>query len=250
MPMIDYFHFPKEALLQKRLPKIQLQAQSKLHKNSQKKIYGSIEDIYLLANLTQDTLRLREVETDDEVYRSIQYLAIECRNFVQIESIIQEFHLIFPNPIILELRWHDQIKLSCATKRRSKSDSSKSVVQEYWNSDLFELDDKQTSFLEDLNSQNQTYKDLRSFYLRLIEVVYSQNTIPLLGEYRRFPSNQLGNHLLQIHSLKSEINKLQQKQSELSMRDRMDLHQQQLNKQQQLLQAIEELKELTHGKTI
>jgi hypothetical protein len=250
MSMIDYFHFPKEALLQKRLPKSQLQAQSKLHKNSQKKLYGSIEDIYLLANLTQDTLRLREVETDDEVYRSIQYLSIECRNFKQVESIIQEFHLIFPNPIILELRWHDQIKLSCATKRRSKSDSSKSVVQEYLNSDVFKIDDKNASFLEDLNSQNQTYKDLRSFYLKIIEVVYSQNTIPVLGEYQRFPSDQLANHLHHIDSLKSEINNLQQKQFELSMRDRMDLHKQQLNKNQQLLQAIEKLKELTHGKTI
>jgi hypothetical protein len=250
MPMIDYFYFPKEALLQKRLPKSQLQAQSKLYKSSQKKLYGSIEDIYLLANLTQDTLRLREVETDDEVYRSIQYLAIEFRNFEQVESIIQEFHLIFPNPIILELRWHDQIKLSCATKRPSKSDSSKSVVQEYWNSDVFKLDDKHDSFMKDLNSQIQTYKDLRAFYLRIIEVVYSQNTIPVLGEYRRLPSDQLGIHLHQIHSLKSEINKLQQKQSELSMRERMDFYQQQLNKQQQLLQAIEELKELAHGKTI
>jgi hypothetical protein len=248
MQMIDYFRFPKEAILQKRLPKSQLQAQSKLHKSSQKKLYGSIEDIYLLANLTQDTLRLREVETDDEVYRSIQYLAIECRNFEQIESIIQEFHLIFPNPIILELRWHDQIKLSCATKRRNKTDSSKSVVQEYWNSDVFKLDNKHVSFIENLNTQNQTYLDLRDFYLKMIEGVYSQNTIPVLGEYRRFPSDQLANHLQHINSLKSEINKLQQKQSELSMRERMDFYQQQLNKQQQLLQAIEELKELTHGK--
>jgi hypothetical protein len=250
MPMVDYFHFPKEALLQKRLPKIQLQTQSKLHKSSQKKLYGSIEDIYLLANLTQDTMRLREVETEDEVYQSIQYLSIECRNFEQVESIIQEIHLIFPNPIILELRWHNHIKLSCATKRRSKSDSSKSVVQEYWNSDVFKIDNKLASFLEDLNSRNQIYKDLRSFYQKMIEVVYSQNTIPILGEYRRLPSDQLGIHLHQIHTLKSEINKLQQKQSELSMRERIDLHQQQLNKQQQLLQAIEELKELTHGKTI
>jgi hypothetical protein len=249
MPLIDYFHFPKDALLQKRLPKIQLQTQSKLHKSSQKKLYGSIEDIYLLANLTQDTLRLREVESDDEVYRSIQYLAVECRNMDQVESVIQEFHLIFPNPIILELRWHDQIKLSCATKRRNKSDSSKSVVQEYWNSDVFKLDNKHVSFIENLNTQNQTYLDLRDFYLKMIEGVYSQNTIPVLGEYRRLPTDQLAIHLHQIHSLKNEIYKLQQKQSELSMRERMDLHQQQLNKQQRLLQATEELKELTHGKT-
>ena len=244
MSILDYFHFPQSSLLNKRIPKSQLQSQSKLSRHNQLKLYADIQDIYLVANITQSNSGIRETITEETLYYSIQYLVVTLKSTNLVSEIRQELHVLFPNPLMIEFNHQDQVLFSLALKRRSKSDSSKSVIEKYYDTNWFFIDEMHQPMVEHLNINHYKYKDLKDFYSQVLVILYSEVTIQLFGCYSVLSFNVIQTDLEDLLQLQHQITKLETSISgDLMMKDRMKLHQEILLKQQQynnLLQIIKE----------
>lgn len=248
MNLIDYFNVPPAARLHKRIPKTQLQPLSRLSKAKQNKVYADIQEIYLVANLTQETTKIREVIIDEVAYYSIQYFEATLKSKDYIDEIRQELHQLFPNPTILELQFNGNYLFSFAFKRRSKADSSKSVVEEYFDTSIFQLDQEHEKLLTHCNIQNLKVKDLEDLYQQLASNLYSEWTIIYLDEYVSLSRDQISSYLTPLINDHQKVISLNSKMKEdLMMKDRMVLHQEIQYVQKNIDNLIIKIKENSNG---
>ena len=125
------FAYPKQAVVDKVVPKSRIYANAKLSTALKKQFVAQIGKISWSYKLSPETVNLPATSGVSE----IQVFSIAVHEMNVREQLLRAIDNAIPFPILFELIHQGRIKLKAAHKRPSEADSSKWVTDTYFESD-------------------------------------------------------------------------------------------------------------------
>ena len=215
--------------------------------NKDKKLFDNIDTMYIYAILAIDSVGIRGYKDDSLNYERIIVLHVKLNNDKNIEDISEKLHSIFPNPMIIELKYKDKLYISVAHKRINMADKTKTVVTES-NLTIIENESSMNKIIELLNykviSNSNLYEFYLDFYNRLYlselddicelnEYKYTKDTSMLIKRYKDIEKT--------IQDKKHQMSKL------VMMRDQMKINIEIKSLEEHLREIEDKIKEEQNG---
>lgn len=125
------FKFPEKARFDRVIPKSKIYERAKPDSALRDTFVSQVEQIRWAYKLAPETLNLPATRTVSE----IQVFHIELRSAGLDHAVLRAIDKAIPLPLLFELSYHSQIKLTAAWKRPSEANSSHWVVGNYFESE-------------------------------------------------------------------------------------------------------------------
>ena len=123
----------------------------------------------------------------------------------KLKSIAKLFHTQIPYPVILLIKLGGEIAVSLADKRINQVDSSKLVIDNFFNSPWFNvasLQSNENDFLNDFSLRNVSSVNYYELYQDFISMLIALNTSDISGRYLTKSSHQKS---VSINNLSSSL---------------------------------------------
>ena len=136
-------------------------------KSYEKLFTKDVDSIYIISALNKNSINISNYKTEEHNYSEIYYLYVSLKSDKNITEINKIIHSIIPNPCIIILWYSDSIIISTATKRISKNDKTKQVIEDYFITDKIDLEyqtDIEKEFIKDISLINNSFENFRRFY--------------------------------------------------------------------------------------
>ncbi len=210
---IIYYLWLKKYKNIRKIPKIMFYQQDDFAKSAEKLFTSDVENITLISAINKSNSNIDPYITEDMHYEEIYVIYVGLRENKHIEKIIQIMHSIIPNPsiIIYEYAWITTI--TTASKRKSKADSSKQVIEDIYNStpiDLNSMDEDVQKFISDIHIKQYSQYNLWRFYQSICDKLLMWEVKSILWSYYAPPSDTV-----YIHQLIDDYNDLQKQKDTL-----------------------------------
>lgn len=176
MELIDYFKLPEQAKLNQRIYVKDIVEALEATGSKRVLFEKSINTIYLVGLLNEQTCGIWKYEDESYLYEEIQIFVINLKDNSKIKPLNEEIQKVFPNPIIVIYKYQDKYLLSTALKRRNKLDSDKSVIDSIQITDWFKFDSLHDELLSKIDYKKRNLKD---FY-ESIDYILSAEYIVLI----------------------------------------------------------------------
>src|SRR3989344_8951807 len=131
MSCVQLFKFPEKARFDRVIPKSKIYERAEPDSALRDKFVSQVEQIRWAYKLAPETLNLPAARTVSE----IQVFHIELRSARLDHAVLRAIDKAIPLPLLFELSYHSQIKLTAAWKRPSEANSSHWVVGNYFESE-------------------------------------------------------------------------------------------------------------------
>lgn len=244
--ILEYFHIPKSGKTKQRISVKEIIDQLNPTAQDKKVLNSEVNSIYLEGVLDAHTLRIPSYVSDEHLYEAIYVLQISLKTDQHFSLINEKLHAAFPNPLIIVYLIDDKVIVSLAPKRINKLTKDKSVIESVYSTSAFLIDEKHRDFLSLLNVSDVKALNLKEFYDKMTDTVYSERLIELIGSFPRQVPNTM--------NLKQSINKIEDETSILNelknnykqatmMSEKMDYHMKIKNKELEIDRFISDLKE-------
>ena len=218
----------------KRIPKKELFFQGKLSKVDRDLISGRIEEIRLAYVLNKFTYPMDVVINEYERFDSIFFVYVPLRKEVSTQKISRILQETIPSPLIIVYSFEDNIRLTSAIKRLSRSEHDKVVVEEYHQGDWLHSDsEEQTCLLKAISLTNIPALDYKQVYTHIHETIYKQTN-------RSVIENISGTNFYEIKKQTEQYKLMNEKV--LYLTKRLNLKSTSLKEKMELAKGIEELK--------
>lgn len=229
--LISLLQIPQKTIFNRKIAKKQFHEQGELTATEKELFTTEIESIYLLSICKQDTLNVPKFVNNDRRYEEIYWLLVSFKSMKRFERMINIFHKVMPNPIVvLATDDNENISVSTAHKRLNQNDKTKVVVESVINSPWIHLSDESVAiqrFIERLHFINLSYSNLYDFYDSVTSAIRVSS---LIEEIQRYPhikvsSDELIPLIDSLDDTNRKINQLQQLQKEqLDFGEKIELH--------------------------
>jgi len=267
----EHLALPESTLLGTRITKKMILENNDLSSSDKKLVNEVIQSVEWLNTLKPETLNIPTYVTETVEYIEVAVLKINLKvdtaNRGKLKSTAKLFHTLIPYPVILLLELNGELAISLADKRINQADSSKLVIEFFYNSQWFNvgsLKDNENEFLNDFSLKNvssvnyyELYQDFISKLIALersyISKIYYKNDCmdseryllqeskfdafdePLFIEMSNEEKTRL---LKELASLEGELSNIRNKlKKELQMSEKMRLNVQ-ARKVKQAISAI------------
>lgn len=222
---------PQKTIFNRKIAKKQFHEQGQL-KAAEKELFTTeIESIYLLSICKQDTLNVPKFVNSDRRYEEIYWLLVSFKSTKRFERMINIFHKVMPNPIVvLATDDNENLSVSTAHKRLNQNDETKVVVENVTNSPWINLTDEGEAvqrFIGRINFNNLSYSNLYSFYDSVNSAIRMSSLIEQIQKYPNIgvSSDELIPLIDSLEDTNRNINQLQELQKEqLDFGEKMELH--------------------------
>jgi hypothetical protein len=244
--IVEYFHIPKSGKTKQRIPLKEIIDQLAPSSHDKRVLISEISSIHLEGVLDSQSLRVPTYRDDEYHYEAIYVLDVELKSYQHFTVINEKLHQTFPNPIVIIFHFNGKYILSVAPKRINKIDKEKSVIEGYYASNAFVVEDNHIAYLYRLNINDISCYHLKDFYDKLVDVIYSERLIEFIGAYptQTINTKQFNQFIKLIESDRTELNALKERYKQASMMsEKMDIHMQISNSEHKVQQMICQLKE-------
>ena len=244
--ILEYFHIPKSGKTKQRISVKEIIDQLNPAAQDKKVLNSEVNSIYLEGVLDAQTLRIPSYVSDEHLYEAIYVLQVSLKTDQHFSLINEKLHAAFPNPLIIVYFIADKLRVSLAPKRISKLTKDKSVIESVYSTSTFVIDEKHLDFLGLLNVSDVKALNLREFYDKLTDTVYSERLIELIGLFpRQIPNTMnLKQSIKKIEDETSIMNELNNNYKQATMMsEKMDYHMKIMNKKHEIDRFISDLKE-------
>ncbi|MGG4179283.1 DUF4391 domain-containing protein [Virgibacillus pantothenticus] len=249
--LISLLQMPQKTIFNRKIAKKQFHEQGELTAAEKELFTTEIESIYLLSICKQDTLNVPKFVNNDRRYEEIYWLLVSFKSMKRFERMINIFHKVMPNPIVvLATDDNENISVSTAHKRLNQNDETKVVVENVINSPWIHLSDESVAiqrFIERLHFINLSYSNLYDFYDSVISAVRMSSLIEQIQKYpqKGVLSDELIPLMDSLDNTIKNINQLQVLQKEqLEFGEKMELHMKIKKFEQEEKQVLKRIKEL------
>ncbi|MBU1143340.1 MAG: DUF4391 domain-containing protein [Firmicutes bacterium] len=244
--ILEYFHIPKSGKTRQRISVKEISDQLNPTAQDKKVLNLEVNSIYLEGVLDAQTLRIPSYVSDEHLYEAIYVLQVSLKTDQHFSLINEKLHAAFPNPLIIVYLIADRARVSLAPKRINKLTKDKSVIESVYYTSTFVIDEKHHDFLALLNVSEVKALNLKDFYEKLTDTIYSERLIEMIGSFPR--------HIPKTMDLKQSIKKIEDETSILNelnnnykqatmMSEKMDYHMKIKNKEHEIDRFISDLKE-------
>lgn len=244
--ILEYFHIPKSGKTRQRISVKEIIEQIDLASQAKKVLNLEVSSIYLEGVLDEHTIRIPSYSTDDHLYEAVYVLQVSLKTEQYFSLINEKLHAAFPNPLIIIYLTTDKVRVSLAPKRINKLTKDKSVIESVYSTSAFVIDEKHRDFLGLLNVSDVKALNLKDFYEKLTDIVYSERLIELIGSFpRQIPKTMnLKQSIKKIEDETSNLNELNSNYKQATMMsEKMDYHMKIKNKEHEIDRFILDLKE-------
>lgn len=271
---------PDSTILGTKITKKVILENNDLTSSDKKLVNDIIQSIEWLNTLKPETLNILTYVTETVEYIEIAVLKVSLKDtpgnqgklkHSLIKKMSKLFHSLIPYPVILLLELNKEVAISLADKRINQSDSSKLVVEHYYNTQWFNirtLRDNENEFLSDFSLKNVSSINYYEMYQDFISMLIELETSYISGGYRNIiisnsvrlwshkipvdkyeaPLFQSGSNeektqlLKELESLESELSNIRNKlKKELQMNEKMRLNIQAREVKQKISRVISQL---------
>ena len=122
------FQFPKQAELNRALPKSKIYAFAKPTRAVKDRIVSGIQDIVWKYKLAPETVNLPARNGIQE----IQVFEVTLKTEELAEEVLHAIDKAIPSPIVYQISFENRVRFSAAYKRPSDCDGSKNVIEAYF----------------------------------------------------------------------------------------------------------------------
>ena len=244
--ILAYFHIPKSGKTRQRISLKEIIDQLNPTAQDKKVLNSEVNSICLEGVLDAQTLRIPSYVSDEHLYEAIYVLQVSIKTDQHFSLINEKLHAAFPNPLIIVYFIADKVRVSLAPKRINKLTKDKSVIESVYSTSAFLTDEKHRDFLGLLNVSDVKALNLKEFYEKLTDIVYSERLIELIGSFpRQIPNTMnLKKCIKKIEDETSILNELNSNYKQATMMsEKMDYHMKIKNKEHEIDIFISDLKE-------
>lgn len=187
---------PDSTILGTRITKKVILENNDLTSSDKKLVNDIIQSIEWLNTLKPETLNILTYVTETVEYIEIAVLKVSLKDtpgnqgklkHSLIKKVSKLFHSLIPYPVILLLELNKEVAISLADKRINQSDSSKLVVEHYYNTQWFNirtLRDNENEFLSDFSLKNVSSFNYYEMYQDFISMLIALEISYISGSYR------------------------------------------------------------------
>jgi len=193
---------------ERKIPKNTFYAQDDFSKQAEKLFTKDVESVSLVAVLWTGNTNIPALTSEEECYSELFVLIVEIRNIQLLDKIDSIIHQILPNPLLIIYTNNSQILLSVSSKRRSKADKNKQVVENIYITDWMKREDRKDheEFWNNIHYKSHLFTNLKRFYeWRLYPIIIMQYQ-SLLWWYRSISLQDMP-HVLDIISQHQQLQK-------------------------------------------
>ncbi len=244
--ILEYFHIPKSGKTRQRISLKEIIDQLNPTAQDKKVLNSEVNSIYLEGVLDAQTIRIPSYVSDEHLYEAIYVLQVSLKTDQHFSLINEKIHAAFPNPLIIIYLTTDKVRVSLAPKRINKLTKDKSVIESIYTTNTFVIDEKHLDFLTLLNVSEVEVLNLKEFYEKLTDTIYSERLIELIGSFpRQIPKTMdLKQCIKKIEDETSNLNELNSNFKQATMMsEKMDYHMKIKNKEHEIDRFISDLKE-------
>ncbi len=240
MSVLEALHIP--TLTKQRVPVKTLVEQLQPTPENKRLIESHVASIYLVSLLNEQTIHFRAYKDDDYSYQAIYVLEINLKKDDQLTDLSIQLHSAFPEPTILLLSYANNEWISLAPKHINKLDETKTVLDDIV---VWQVNNDSLKYL---NLSNISVKDLRQYYLKIVQIIYKLDVLELIHVY---PTEDLDYKAIikDYQQIQVNINNLNEQYKKASMKsEKMDIDDKIYDEEQKQKQLIKQLKgETTNG---
>ena len=188
----EHLALPESTFLGTRITKKMILENNDLSSSDKKLVNDVIQSVEWLNTLKPETLNIPTYLTETVEYIEVAVLKINLKadttNRGKLKSTAKLFHTLIPYPVILLLELNGELAISLADKRINQADSSKLVIEFFYNSQWFNvgsLKDNENEFLNDFSLKNVSSVNYYELYQDFIAKLIALETSYISYSYRK-----------------------------------------------------------------
>ncbi|KKN98687.1 hypothetical protein LCGC14_0143660 [marine sediment metagenome] len=190
MMLLEALQLPDACLVQQKIPKKAIAANSKSSAAAARLLQDSVDSIQLLGHITPNNSNIAAYKDAEHEYLEILYISLQLKKMVlvsaaQLKSLHQLLHQSIAYPLILEISGQEGSQWSLAEKtiNQARPEHEQLVIQELLVSD-WQSDDSsplQHQFHQSLSFVQQDYSHLMALYQSFLGCFFGYLTAASLG---------------------------------------------------------------------
>ncbi|HIF9415315.1 TPA: DUF4391 domain-containing protein [Photobacterium damselae] len=186
----EHLALPDSTYLGTRITKKMILENNDLSSSDKKLVNEVVQSVEWVNTLKRETLNIPTYVTEMVEYTEVAVLKVTLKaddsNFGKLKNTAKLFHTIIPYPVILIIELDGQLAISLADKRINQSDSSKLVIEHYYNSQWFSvviLKRNEKEFLNDFTLKNVSSVNYYELYQDFISMLLALEASYISGSY-------------------------------------------------------------------
>ncbi|MEZ9927054.1 DUF4391 domain-containing protein [Vibrio breoganii] len=186
---------PDSTYLGTRITKKMILENNELSSSDKKLVNEVVHSVEWVNTLKPETLNIPTYVTETVEYIEVALLKVTLKSdnsnlgrlkLSLINKVAKLFHTLIPYPVILMIELDGQFAISLADKRINQSDSSKLVIEHYYNSQWFSvvgLKRNEKEFLNDFTLKNVSSVNYYELYQDFISMLLALEASYISGSY-------------------------------------------------------------------
>ena len=163
--VIKLLGFPEKALADKKVFKKAFYENAGLTKQQVELFKNDIVEVRWYYALKQENTNISGYKNDEVDYQEVQVIGVILRDDKYAHSIAEIIQKAIQYPVILAIEYGNKTALNVAYKRINKADTSKSVVDEIYNSGWISgQGNTEKEFLDSIKIKNLSFANFYEFY--------------------------------------------------------------------------------------
>lgn len=186
----EHLALPDSTYLGTRITKKMILENSDLSSSDKKLVNEVVQSLEWVNTLKRETLNIPTYVTEMVEYTEVAVLKVTLKaddsNFGKLKNTAKLFHSLIPYPVILMIELDGKLAISLADKRINQSDSSKLVIEHYYNSQWFSvvgLKCNEKEFLNDFALKNVSSVNYYELYQDFISMLLALEVSYISGSY-------------------------------------------------------------------
>lgn len=186
----EHLALPDSTYLGTRITKKMILENNDLSSSDKKLVNEVVQSVEWVNTLKRETLNIPTYVTEMVEYTEVAVLKVTLKaddsNLGKLKNTAKLFHTLIPYPVILMIEIDGQLAISLADKRINQSDSSKLVIEHYYNSQWFlvvGLKRNEKDFLNDFTLKNVSNVNYYELYQDFISMLLALEASYISGSY-------------------------------------------------------------------
>lgn len=191
----EHLALPDSTYLGTRITKKMILENNDLSSSDKKLVNEVVQSVEWVNTLKRETLNISTYVTEMVEYTEVAVLRVTLKadnsnlgklKLSLINKVAKLFHTLIPYPVILMIELNGQLAISLADKRINQSDSSKLVIEHYYNSQWFSvvgLKRNEKEFLNDFTLKNVSSVNYYELYQDFISMLLALEASYISGSY-------------------------------------------------------------------
>ena len=186
----DHLALPDSTYLGTRITKKMILENNDLSSSDKKLVNEVVQSVEWVNTLKRETLNIPTYVTEMVEYTEVAVLKVTLKaddsNLGKLKNTAKLFHTLIPYPVILMIELDRQLAISLADKRINQSDSSKLVIEHFYNSQWFSvvgLKRNEKDLLNDFTLKNVSNVNYYELYQDFISMLLALEASYISGSY-------------------------------------------------------------------